>query len=221
MFRTVPVVCFLQWSTASQMQRPFSGFLATAILSSVVSVASYVTAQDDNPNSTHPKERRISVVHAHFGTNCAGYLYVSQESVRYEALAPENFKNHSFQIRRAEITALQPWVLMGQVQNLTEIKTAHATYHFWVLPRGTDPAIARTGNLNAIAAPAEKLIAAIRDPESGLEPAAPASANADAARLQTNTASRRQDRVGPGTRTRSHRCRPHTYCPQVRWRVSM
>ena len=187
------------------MQRPFS-FLTKAILCLVAFAASYATAEDDNPSSAHPTERRISVVHAHFGSNCAGYLYVSQESVRYEALAPENYKNHSFQIRRAEIISLQPWVLMGQVQNVTEIRTAHATYHFWVLPKGTDPAIARTGNLNAIAAPAEKLIAAIRDPEGGLQSAAPPSAQADAdtaspvARSQTSDKNRQSPagQDGPG-----------------------
>jgi hypothetical protein len=90
-------------------------------------------AQDTDSNRPRPGEMRFHVVHAHLSGNCAGYFYVSQESVRYTAVVPENYKNHSFEIPRAEITALQQWVLMGQAQNVVEIKTAHATYHFWLL----------------------------------------------------------------------------------------
>jgi len=185
-----------------RMQRVFSGFLARVILSLLVCATGYAAVQENESGPAHTKERRISVVHAHFGNNCAGYLYVSQESLRYEVLAPENYKNHSFQIRRSEITALQPWVVMGQTLNVAEIKTAHATYHFWVLPKGTDPTTARSSNLNVTAAPAEKLIAAIRDPENGGKPPAskqpasgaeagsvpPANTNADADANAASTA---------------------------------
>ena len=145
-----------------QMQRAFLGFLVAIILTSLP-----CAAQEND--STQASQLRFRVVHAHFGNNCAGYLFVSPESVRYEALVPDNYKNHSFQIERSAITALQPWVLMGQVQNIVEIKTAHATYHFWVLHKGADLNTARSGNLNAVAAPAERLIAAIRDPEGTLK----------------------------------------------------
>jgi hypothetical protein len=164
------------------------------MLSLLVCATQYIAAQENDSGPEQTKARRISVVHSHAAGNCAGYLYVTQESLRYKVLAPENNKNHSFQIQRSEITALRPWVLMGQPTNLTEIKTANATYHFWVLPKGTDPTAARNTNLNVTAAPPEKLIAAIRDPENGgkaptskqpasdadAESAPPANANANA-----------------------------------------
>jgi hypothetical protein len=155
-----------------QMQRAFLGFGATitvAIILPLLPRAAQAQVQDNDSTPAQAKQLRFRVVHTHFGNNCAGYLFVSQESVRYEALVPDNYKNHSFQIERAAITALQPWVLMGQVQNIVEIKTARATYHFWVLPKGTDLNAARTSNLSAIAAPAEKLIGAIREPERMLQ----------------------------------------------------
>jgi hypothetical protein len=118
---------------------------------------------------------------------------VSQESVRYTAVVPENYKNHSFEIPRAEITALQQWVLMGQAQNVVEIKTAHATYHFWLLPRDADLSTARSGNLNATAAKAEKLITAIRDPQSALERATAAKRQASDAGAGSSTTGSNSD----------------------------
>jgi hypothetical protein len=153
------------------MQRAFTGLRATILLSLLAAAIGQVAAQDDS-DQAQPKQRRVSVVHVHLGDNCAGYLYITEEGLRYKVLAPENHKNHSFQIRRDEITALQPWVFMGQQQNITEIKTAHATYQFWVLPKGTDPVAARSQNMNAVAAPAAKLIEAIRDPFGGAQPTA-------------------------------------------------
>src|SRR5215472_17709113 len=153
-----------------QMQRAFLGFpIIVTIILTLLPYAAQAQVQDNDSSLAQAKQLRFRVVHTHFGNNCAGYLFVSQEAVRYETLVPDNYKNHSFQIERAAITALQPWVLMGQVQNIVEIKTARAAYHFWVLPKGTDLNAARTSNLSAIAAPAEKLIAAIRDPESMLQ----------------------------------------------------
>jgi hypothetical protein len=149
-----------------QVQRASSGFLVTVILTLLPCATVFANAQQNDSSLAQANERRVSVVHVHFGNNCAGYLYVSPESVRYEALVPANYKNHSFEIQRAAITGLQPWILMGQAQNIVEIKTAHATYHFWALPMGTDLNTARSSNLNTIAAPAEELIATIRNPES-------------------------------------------------------
>ena len=151
------------------MQRASSGFLVTILVTLLIGATASVTAQDNHSSQPQPKKLRFTVVHAHFGNNCAGYLYVGQESVRYEAVAPANYASHSFQIERSAITALQPWVLMGQPQNVVEIKTAHATYHFWVMPKGTDPNVAHSSNLNASAAPADRLIRAIHDPEGFIQ----------------------------------------------------
>lgn len=152
-----------------QTHKTFSGILVTIILILLPCATVYCTTQGSDSSSAQAQEVRFAVVHAHFGNNCAGYLYVSQESVRYEALVPVNYKNHSFQISRAAITAVQPWILLGQPQNVAEIKTAQASYHFWVLPMGADLNAARSANLNIIAAPAQKLIAAIRNPKRALE----------------------------------------------------
>ena len=153
------------------LQRALTGLRAIVLLSLLAGAMGQVAAQDDS-DQAQPKQRRVSVVHVHLGDNCAGYLYITEEGLRFKVLAPEDYKSHSFQIRRDEITALQPWVFQGQQQNITEIKTAHATYHFWVLPKGTDPVGARGQNMNAVAAPAAKLIEAIRDPFGGAQPTA-------------------------------------------------
>jgi hypothetical protein len=149
-------------------QRTLSEFPAIVVLTLLPCAAAFASAQERFPSPAQGNERRFSVVHAHVGNNCAGYLYVSQESVRYDAMVPPNFKDHSFQIRRADILALQPWILMGQPQNIVEIKTARGNYHFWVLPDGMDLGTARGRNLNLIAAPAADLIAAVRNPEAAL-----------------------------------------------------
>src|SRR5215472_15345928 len=183
-----------------QMQRAFLGFpiIATIILTFLPCMA-----QESDSGTAQAKPLRFRVVHTHFGNNCAGYLFVSQESVRYEAVVPDNYKNHSFQIERAAITALQPWVLMGQVQNIVEIKTARAAYHFWVLPKGTDLNAARTSNLSAIAAPAEKLIAAIRDPESMLKQVAAKAPAPDAAARSAANPDAGANAASPAARSRT------------------
>jgi hypothetical protein len=158
------------------VQKALSGLRATVLLSLVACAMGQVAAQDDS-DQAQPKQRRVSVVHVHLGDNCAGYLYITEEGLRYKVLAPANYKNDSFQIRRDEITALQPYVFMGQQQNITEIKTAHGTYHFWVLPKGTDPVAARSQNMNSVAAPAAKLIEAIRDPFGRAQPTATKSSS--------------------------------------------
>jgi hypothetical protein len=152
-----------------QTQRTLSGILVAVVLTLLPRATVYARTQGNVSSSVQAQELRFAVVHAHFGNNCAGYLYVSQESVRYEEAVPGNYKNHSFQIPHAAITAVQPWILLGQPQNVVEIKAAQATYHFWVLPMGADLNSARSSNLNLIAAPAQELIAAIRNPKRALE----------------------------------------------------
>ena len=159
-----------------EIERLVSGLLVTVISTLLPCVAAHAAGQNKDSGAGQANERRFSVVHAHFGNNCAGYLYVSQEGVRYQALVPANYKNHSFELTRTEITALGPWLMMGQPQNLAEIKTAHATYHFWLLRKGADLNTARSSNLNAIAAPAQELIAVLRNPERAIERAAKAPA---------------------------------------------
>ena len=75
---------------------------------------------------------RLTVAHGHFGNWCLGYLYVNPDEVWYEVAGPANYRDHAFRSPRLQITARQ-WVLMGQPQNVTEIKSGRSTYHFWLL----------------------------------------------------------------------------------------
>ena len=153
-----------------RMPRKFFPF-AFAIALTLLPGANIRAAAQNNSGDSHPTRPTtlaFSVVHVHFANNCAGLLYVNREKVRYQVLAPENSKNHSFEIERSAITAVQPWVVMGRPQNIVEIRTAQATYHFWVLRKGADPVAARTSNLSQIADPAEKLISGLQDPDAML-----------------------------------------------------
>jgi hypothetical protein len=195
-------------------QMAWSGILVAVIVTLLPWAAAYGAAQENDSGSAQAKEMRFNVVHAHLGSNCAGYLYVSREGVRYEAQVPANYQNHSFQIERSAITALQPWVLMGQAQNVTEIKTAHATYHFWLLPKGADLNTARGSNLNAIAVPAGALIVAIRNPESVLKqtaskaPAPDADAGSKPAARENSPADADGDSSSPRNKTSAKRGQP-------------
>lgn len=193
-----------------QTHRLLSGILVTVILTLLPRATVYATTQENASSPAQAQEWRFAVVHTHFGNNCAGYLYVSQESLRYEALVPANYKNHSFQIPRAAITALQPWILLGQPQNIVEIKTAHASYHFWVLQMGADLNAARSSNLNIIAAPAEELIAAIRNPGSALKQTASKASGPDAGTERAAKANSNADGISrvEGNKTSAKRGQP-------------
>jgi hypothetical protein len=131
-------------------------------------------------------EMRFPVAHAHFGGVCRGYLSVGPSSVRYAVVQPDKDKNHSFQILRSEITALHPWILGGQAQNIAEIRTSHATYHFWLLRNDAEVNAGGLFNGNA-AAPAATLIAAIRDPASAQSQAAGQSSTGTSSTLAAPT----------------------------------
>lgn len=76
---------------------------------------------------------RLAVAHQHVGSWCFGYLNVNSDEVWYEVVQPARSQEHSFRVQRSQITVRQ-WVLLGQPQNATEIKSGRATYHFWLLP---------------------------------------------------------------------------------------
>ncbi|HXP86089.1 MAG TPA: hypothetical protein VN841_15295 [Bryobacteraceae bacterium] len=111
-------------------------------------------------------EARFPVAHFHFGTVCRGFLYVSSNGVRYEVVQPVKDRNHSFQISRGELTAVQPWIVAGRMQNIAEIRTARAVYHFGLLP--SDGEVNSGGVFNANSAgPAATLVAALQNPSGG------------------------------------------------------
>jgi hypothetical protein len=91
-----------------------------------------------SPVSTAPTEIRFSVAHSHAVSDCVGYLYVSESHVRYEVVQPQSDKKHSFDLPRSEIAAIQQWVFAGTPLNAVEIRTARASYHFWLLADNSD-----------------------------------------------------------------------------------
>lgn len=116
----------------------------------------------DRPAAAQTDEMRFPVAHVHFGSVCRGFLYVSSSSVRYEAVQQTKDKNHSFQLSRSEIAGVQPWIVAGRAQNVAEIRTSRAIYHFWVL--GNDVDVQSGGLFNGgSAAPAATLIAAMQN----------------------------------------------------------
>jgi hypothetical protein len=125
-------------------------------------------------------EARYPVAHVHFGGVCKGYLYIGPNSVRYAVVRPDKDKNHSFQISRLELAGVEPWILLGKPQNITEFRTSRAIYHFWLLPNDADVNSGGLFNGNA-AAPAATLIAAIQNPAPPAPRSAPETAGATAA----------------------------------------
>jgi hypothetical protein len=108
-------------------------------------------------------ELRLPVAHLHVGTWCMGYLSISADELRYEVVHPDKDKAHSFQLKRSDIRAVQPWNLLGQVQNIAEIKAGRSNYHFYLLQSDADLAPGRRWNVNN-AGPATTLISAILNP---------------------------------------------------------
>jgi hypothetical protein len=74
------------------------------------------------------QEVRFAVAHQHAMSWCYGYLYVSPDKVRYEVVQPQSNRNHSFEAQRTEVTVRQ-WVLMGQPQDVIELKVKGVIYH--------------------------------------------------------------------------------------------
>ncbi len=75
---------------------------------------------------------RLTVAHAHTFTGCAGYLYVTAETIRYEVVAPATDKGHSFEQRRSDLRVVGHWTIWGQPTNFAELKFVGGagTYHF-------------------------------------------------------------------------------------------
>src|SRR5581483_11241053 len=80
----------------------------------------------DQPSTA--KEIRFPVAYLHGGSWCYGFLYGSDDRVRFEVVQPESAKNFSFEAPRAEVMIRQ-WVLLGSPQDAIELKTRGATYH--------------------------------------------------------------------------------------------
>ena len=125
--------------------------------------------------ATEP-EVRFPVAHAHMGSWCMGYLYISAGGLRYEVIRPDKDKNHGFRISRSDLTAVQQWMFLGTLEEATEIKTARAVYHFWLMPNENDLQPGQPSLFNPRdAADPGTLMTALRDPSSVLGNAQTAS----------------------------------------------
>jgi hypothetical protein len=136
--------------------------MQTQIVLKGIAVLAAMLLLADQPATAQTDEMRFPVAHVHFGAVCRGFLYVSSSGVRYEAVQPTKDKSHSFQLSRSEIAGVQPWIVAGMAQNIAEIRTSRAIYHFWLLRNDAD--VQSGGVFNGgSAAPAATLIAAIQN----------------------------------------------------------
>jgi hypothetical protein len=106
---------------------------------------------------------RFAVAHQHRNSSwCYGYLYVTNNQVRYEVVQPESDQKHGFAINRAGVTA------RGLAQDALELVAQGATYRFRWLANEADvnSASARPANPPA-AAPPDIVIKKIQSPTAG------------------------------------------------------
>lgn len=144
-------------------------FALTALLASEIPLLRVCALAAAQQAAAPKSEVRFPVAHAHTGSWCMGYLYISTDSIRYEVIRPDKDKKHSFQISRSDLTSVQQWILLGTPENATEIKTAHAAYHFWWMPNENDLQPGQPSLFNPRdAADPGTLIAAIKDPSTVL-----------------------------------------------------
>lgn len=115
-----------------------------------------------------PRELRFPVAYLHGGAWCYGFLYGSDDKVRFEVVQPESAKSFSFEAPRSEVMIRQ-WVLLGTPQDAIEIKTGGKTYHMrWL----ANPDEILNGGANRWTAPAPlppyALITAMQNPSAAL-----------------------------------------------------
>jgi hypothetical protein len=120
----------------------------------------------DQPSTA--KEIRFPVAYLHGGSWCYGFLYGSDDAVRFEVVQPESAKNFSFQAPRADVMIRQ-WILLGTPQDAIELKTRGATYHMIWLANANE---ILTGGARRWAPPASlppyAMIAAMQNPAAAL-----------------------------------------------------
>lgn len=104
------------------------------------------------------------------GSWCYGYLYASQDKIRFEVVQPQSDGRYSFDLPRSEV-AVRQWVLLGVPQAAIELQTKSATYHLRWLGY---PAEVNTGPARRwappISQPPDGLIAAVQNPAASAVP---------------------------------------------------
>ena len=155
---------------------PMFRTLSCALLSAAAALAPLPPGRASLAQNPPPAtQSRFPVAHAHVGSVCFGYLYVSPDGIRYDVARPDKDKAHAFTIARSELKAVQPWNLFGQIQNAAEIRTARATYHLWLLKNDADVEGIRFWNPNNTA-PVAPLMSAIQGTSATANSAPPPAA---------------------------------------------
>ncbi len=95
-----------------------------------------VPLTDAEINSSVPV--KLPVAHAHFGSWCVGYLTISNDGIRFDAVRSHGKDQHSFQLKREQVQFLNYWLLGGQPMNAVEIRTGNKNYHFWLMQSEAD-----------------------------------------------------------------------------------
>jgi len=119
---------------------------------------------DSATRSQPASEVRFAVALQLSGSWCYGYLYGTQEQVRFEVIQPQSASRFSFALPRSEV-AIHQWALLGMPQDAIELRARGATYHMrWL----ADAAEVNTGPARRWTPPTSKppyaLIAAMLDP---------------------------------------------------------
>jgi hypothetical protein len=143
--------------------------IAVVITSSSCGTDAQVPVPADQATTNQPiNEVRFPVALQHSGSWCYGYLYGSQERIRFEVVQPDSEKSLSFDAPRAEVTVVQ-WLILGMPQDAIELKSKGATYHMRLLANEGDVrsgAARRWGPPNSL--PPYSLIAAMQNPAAAL-----------------------------------------------------
>ena len=117
----------------------FGAARALFVLSCILAIAPAAhgqSAQDSAPSrvadpatrSQPASEVRFAVALQLSGSWCYGYLYATQEQVRFEVIQPQSASRFSFALPRSEV-AIHQWALLGIPQDAIELQARGATYH--------------------------------------------------------------------------------------------
>jgi hypothetical protein len=143
---------------------PYSPPPAVPWTASANAAGARAQAQPANaPDPVPEGDVRFAVAHQHRNSSwCYGYLYVTNDQVRYEVVQPASDQKHGFAINRAGVTA------RSLVQDAFELVAPGATYRFRWLANEADvnSASARPANPPA-AAPPDLVIKKIQSPTAG------------------------------------------------------
>lgn len=109
---------------------------------------------------------RFPVAHMHTASVCYGYLYVTAEGIRYQAVRPQSDQHHSFTATRHDVQSVKRWVLFGRPQEAVELRIGGATYRFKVLADTTGVETNVPGGVPTTSV--DGLLAAIQNPAAAL-----------------------------------------------------